>query len=166
MLVILIVLPNVKYAISLGNSEKSEIRSLAADVQKKYQENTIYLINPDYLAPTFAYYFAHKPVKFYGVGRWDHPEIFSPQGYVEIWKNPTLISEVEQRIQEKIHNGYRQLVLIQRMGMRVDSGKMKYSVANEVLPRLKQNYSLLEKTDYPGINESVTLYKFALIKNE
>jgi hypothetical protein len=164
LLVISIVFPNVKYAVSLGNTEKSGIKSLAVDVQKNYQEKTIYLINPDYLSPTFGYYFADKPVKFYGVGRWNNPEIFSPQDHVKAWDNPTLISDIEQRIQNKIDNGYRQLVLIQEAGSRNDSGKMKYSLANEVLPRLKQNYSLLEKTDYPGTNEPITVYKFELIK--
>ncbi|AFY51034.1 hypothetical protein Nos7524_5312 [Nostoc sp. PCC 7524] len=164
--IILIIIPNIKYAMYLGNSEKSGIRSLAADVQKNDQEKTFYLINPDYLSPTFGYYFAHKKVEFYGVGRWNNPEIFSPQGYAEVWGNPTLISDIEQRIQNKIHDGYRQLFFIQQAKVMSNYGKMKYSVANEVLPRLKRNYPLLEKTDYPGKNESITLYKFSLIKKE
>jgi hypothetical protein len=77
-----------------------------------------------------------------------------------------LISDIEQRIQNKIHDGYRQLFFIQQAKVMSNYGKMKYSVANEVLPRLKRNYLLLEKTDYPGKNESITLYKFSLIKKE
>ncbi|MBD2357778.1 glycosyltransferase family 39 protein [Tolypothrix sp. FACHB-123] len=160
-----IVLPNAKYAISLGNTDKSGIRSLAADVQKKHQEKTIYLISPDLLGPTFGYYFAQNPVKFYGVGRWNRPEIFSPQGYAEVWESSTLISDIKQGIQGEIDNGYRQLVLIQDMGVTSDAGKMKYSRVNEALAMLKQKYSLLEKTDYPGTHESITVYKFTLIKN-
>jgi 4-amino-4-deoxy-L-arabinose transferase-like glycosyltransferase len=164
--IILIIKPNIKYAMLLGNTDKSGIRTLAADVHKNNQEKTFYLVNPDFLGPTFGYYFAHKKVEFYGVGRWNNPEIFSPQGYAEVWGNPTLISDIEQRIQNKINNGYRQLFIVQQTEVLGDSGKMKYSLANEVLSRLKRNYPLIEKTDYPGRTESVTLYKFSLIKKE
>ncbi|BCL35734.1 hypothetical protein [Nostoc sp. MS1] len=123
------------------------------------------MINPDYLSPTFGYYFAHKPVKFYGVGRWNNPEIFSPQSYAEVWKKPTLISDIEQGIQNEINNGYTQLFLVQELGTRKNMGKMEYSRANEVLARLKQKYLLRSKTDYRGVTESVSLYDFAL-RNE
>lgn len=166
LLVITIAVPNVKYAIALGNISKSGIRSLAADVQKNLPEKSIYLINPDYLSPTFAYYFPQNPVKIYGVGRWNRPEIFSPQGYAEVWQKPTLISDIEQNLKKEIQNGYIQLFLVQERGVINNLGKMNYSRANEVLPRLKQSYSLLEQTDYRGVNESVTLYKFALTKKQ
>ena len=162
LLVFSLFLPNTKYALSLGNIDKSGIRSLAADIQKNYHEKTIYLIDPDYLAPTFGYYFAKHPVEFYGVGRWNHPEIFSPQGYAEVWSKPTLMSDIEQHIEDKIHKGYRQLAVIRQSGTMHDFGKMKYSLLEGLLSKLKQTYPLLEQTNYPGTIEPITLYKFAL----
>jgi Dolichyl-phosphate-mannose-protein mannosyltransferase len=166
LLMLLLILPNSIYALSLGNGNKSGIRSLAANFQGNSEEKTFYLIAPDKFGPTFGYYFAQHPVKFYGFARWHRPEIFSPQGYAELWDSPTLISDMEQRIQDKIQQGYRRLALIQESAtVPADIGPLRStSRANKFLSRLRQTYTLLEKTDYPGIKESVTLYLFSIVK--
>ncbi|KAB8320800.1 hypothetical protein SD81_004390 [Tolypothrix campylonemoides VB511288] len=162
LLILLLILPNSIDTLFLGNSDKSGIRSLAADWREKLNQKTIYLLNPDYFGPTFGYYFAQYPVKFYGFGRWNHPETFSPQGYVEVWNNPTLVSDTEKRIQNEAQKSYQKLALIQESGKVDDRGEMRYSQANQLLSRLKQIYPLLQTKDYPGYKESVTLYVFAL----
>jgi len=162
-LILLLVLPSSRYALSLGNYDKSGIRSLAADFQGKHQEKTIYLLSPDFFGPTFGYYFAQLPVEFHGFGRWHHPEIFSPQGYAELWNSPTLISDTEQHIQDMVKQGYQRLALIQHSGTMTDRGSMKYSRVNQFFSRLRQTYPLVQETDYPGSEESVTLYLFSII---
>jgi hypothetical protein len=154
------------YALSLENGDKSGIRSLAANFHGNEQEKTFYLLSPDKFGPTFGYYFAQHPVEFYGFARWHRPEIFSPQGYLELWNSPTLISDMEQRIQDKVRQGYRRLALIQESAtVPADIGpRRSTSRANKFLSRLRQTYTLLEKTDYPGIKESVTLYLFSIVK--
>jgi len=166
LLILLLILPNSIYALSLGNGDKSGIRSLAANFQGNQEEKTFYLLSPDKFGPTFGYYFAQHPVEFYGFARWHRPEIFSPIGYAELWNSPTLISDMEQRIQNKIQQGYRRLALIQESAtIPADIGPLRTtSRANKFLSRLRQTYTLLEKTDYPGIKESVTLYLFSLVE--
>lgn len=132
-----LVLPNSLSALSLRNQNKSGIRLLAADLVQKQSENTIYLVNPDYLGPTFGYYMRKHQVKLQGFARWQNPEIFRPQGYAKIWEQPTLISDIEQRLQEEARKGYRELALIQENLVLEDVGQMKYSRANVFLSRLK-----------------------------
>jgi Dolichyl-phosphate-mannose-protein mannosyltransferase len=176
LLVSLLVLPSTNFAFSLGNINKSGIRSLVADMESKHQEKTLYILSPDYFGPTFGYYLtqrpvqfyglAEQPVRFYGFARWDKPEIFSPRGYAEIWANPRSISDTEQRIQDEIQKGYRKLALIQASQTISDVGSMRFSLSDRFLSRLKQKYSLLEKIDYYGRSESVTLYLFALSSSD
>ncbi len=176
LLVILLVLPSTKFAFSLGNINKSGIRSLVADMESKHQEKTLYILSPDYFGPTFGYYLTQQPVQFYGLAeqpvqfhgfaRWHKPEIFSPRNYAEIWANPRLILDTEQRIQDEIQKGYRKLALIQASQTISDVGSMRFSLTNKFLSRLKQKYALLEKIDYPGRSESVTLYLFALSSSD
>ncbi|MBR8833952.1 MAG: glycosyltransferase family 39 protein [Stigonema ocellatum SAG 48.90 = DSM 106950] len=164
LLMVWLVLPNSITALSLGNSDKSGIRTLAAEWAQKHQENTIYVVNPDYLGPTAGYYFKQHAVELHGFARWDNPEIFSPQGYVQIWDRPTLVSDIEQQIRDKTMKGYRKLALIHQSGVLKDYGEMKYSQTQLFLSRLKQTYPLLETKDYPGSQEPVTLYVFTLTK--
>ncbi len=176
LIVSLLVLPSTNFAFSLGNINKSGIRSLVADMESKHQEKTLYILSPDYFGPTFGYYLtqrpvqfyglAEQPVQFYGFARWDKPEIFSPRGYAEIWANPRSISDTEQRIQDEIQKGYRKLALIQASQTISDVGSMRFSLSDRFLSRLKQKYALLEKFDYHGRSESVTLYLFALSSSD
>ena len=128
----------------------------AADLRSAEPEKTIYVISPDCLGPTFGYYSAPRPVEFHGLGRWIHPEIFSPRGYVEVWDEPALVSDAEQRIRDKAREGYRRLALIQMSGIVPDAGRLRRSRANEFLSRLMDRYALIGRRDYPGRRESVT----------
>jgi uncharacterized membrane protein len=162
-LLIFFVIRQNKYDLNFGNIDKSGIKALAKSWQMRtHQEKTIYILSPDYLAPTFGYYFSKNPVQFYGFARWDKPEIFSPQNYAEIWSNPMLLEDTERLIQREVQKGYRQLALITESIPKSDVGKMKYSKTNQFLDTLKKRHYLLEKTDYPGLNESVSLYLFDL----
>jgi len=167
MLIIIILIFSIirqnKYDLNFGNIDKSGIKTLAKSWQTRvHQEKTIYILSPDYLAPTFGYYFSKYPVQFYGFARWDKPEIFSPQNYAEIWSNPMLLEDTERLIQREVQKGYRQLALITESAAKTDVGKMKYSKTNQFLDILKKRYYLIEKTNYPGLNESVSLYLFNL----
>lgn len=168
LLILLLILPNSIYALSLGNGDKSGIRSLAANFQRNQQEKTFYILSPDKFGPTFGYYFAQHQVKFYGFARWNRPEIFSPQGYAKLWNSPTLILDMEQRIQGKIQEGYQQLALIQESAtIPADNGPLNStSLANKLFSAFRKTYKLLEQTDYPGTQESVTLYLFSLVEQK
>ena len=163
---LLFIFPNFNYALSLGNIDKSGVRSLATDLQERSLKNTVYLLSPDYLGITFAYYFRQQPVQLHGFPDWDRPEIFSPKGHAEEWQSPTLISDAEKQIQEEANKGSLKLALIQKSGIIPDLGEMRYSRANQLLSQLKQTYPLIAKDSYPGHTESVTLYLFSLTPHE
>jgi hypothetical protein len=150
------------YALSLRNVQKSGMRSLAVDLEETRTEKTLYVLSPDVLGSTFGYYTASTPVEFYGFARWARPELFSPQGYTDLWENPALVSDVERHIREKAGEGYQLLALVQQSGTIGDAGRLKLSRANQLLSDLKQTYPLVETRDYPGWLESVTVYRFAL----
>ncbi|MBD2176011.1 glycosyltransferase family 39 protein [Pseudanabaena sp. FACHB-1998] len=165
-LLIFSVINRNKYDLSFGNIDKSGIKTLAKSWQtRKDDKKTLYILSPDFLAPTFGYYFSKHPVQFYGFARWDKPEIFSPQNYAEIWANPMLLEETERLIQKEIKKGYRKLALISDNNISSDLGKMKYSKTIQFLDTLKKRYNLLEKADYRGLNESISLYLFDLNSN-
>jgi uncharacterized membrane protein len=155
----LLISPNVSYALSLRSLSKSGIRQAVADVVAKSQVKTLYLLSPDYLSPTFGYYTAQFPVQFHGFARWQHPELFSPQGYAKLWQSTT-VSEAQKRIQVAAEN-LQQLALICETAVQ-DIGTMPYSKSNQLLSNLRADYPLLNQKEYPGINESVTLYQFEL----
>jgi hypothetical protein len=160
-----IVFPNMLQALSLGSLAKSGVRTLVANLETWHLERPLYLVAPDYLGPTFGYYFASvHPVTFYGFARWNHPEIFTPQGYGELWRSPTVVTDAHRRIQDEIQKGYRWLCLIK-------DTTPAFSVAlssqiENLLSELKQTYPLQLKVDYPSSHymntESVTLYLFAI----
>ena len=144
----------------LGSVEKSGVKSLAADLGRQLPEKTFYLVSPDYLAATFGYYFAQYLVRFYGFARWERPEIWTAQGYAALWDNPTVVAETIQRIRDEAQKDYQRLAVIFENAK--SSGQMNYSRGQELLSSLKQTYPLLEKKEYPGRIESVTLYIFSL----
>jgi len=159
------VFPNVVQAFSWGSLPKSGLRSLAADAQKLPLEQIVYVLAPDYLGPSFGYYFARKhPVPFYGFARWHHPELFSPQGYGDLWESPTAVADALKGIQEESLKGDRWLGLIK--DIEPTSNQFFPSKTNQLLSELKQTYPLLRQVDYPSIDfpshEAVTLYLFAL----
>jgi Dolichyl-phosphate-mannose-protein mannosyltransferase len=161
-LLFFLVVPSTIDAFSPGITAKSGIRAIAAEMQTQPQDQTLYLLSPDFFGPTFGYYFANTNPEFHGFARWDHPERFSPQGYAELWDRPTLLQDTMQRIQTQANRGYRILALIQSQRGIGDGGKLKFSRANDLLTELKQRYPLLNKKDYPASKEPITLYSFSL----
>ena len=164
LIILVFVLPNVSYALALGTVDKSGMRQVAADRGEISHVKTMYLVSPCKLGPSFGYYFAQSSVQFYGFPRWHHPELFSPQGYAELWNQPTLIADIEQQIHAQVdQKGYQQLALVQEGRPLADRGQIRYSKANDLLYRLRQQYPLLTQVEYSGIKEPITLFLFSLI---
>ena len=157
----LLVAPSIVYATSLRSSTKSGIRSFAAEIGTNAQPRTLYLLNPDYLSPTFGYYTARSPVRFQGFARWDRPEIFSPQGYGELWKSSTTVSETLQRLRN-FAGEYKQLALVCDMQIIQNHDKTIYTNSRQLLTELQQTYPLLREQEYPGTAESLRVYWFDL----
>ncbi len=162
-LLFFLVVPSTIDAFSPGITAKSGIRAIAAEMQTQPHNQTLYLLSPDFFGPTFGYYFANTNPEFHGFARWNHPELFSPKGYVELWDSPTLLQDTMQRIQIQADDGAQILALLQAKGSSIrDGGKLKFSRVNDLLTELKQRYPLLSKKDYQAGKEPITLYLFSL----
>lgn len=161
-LIFFLLVPSTIDAFSPGVTAKSGLREIAADLKSQPQDKTIYLLNPDFFGPTFGYYFANANPQFHGFARWNHPELFSPRGYAEVWDSPTLLLDTMEHIQAQAMQGYQTLGLIQAKRAIHDGGKVRYSRANDLLAQLKQRYPLLNKKEYQARNEPVTLYSFSI----
>ncbi len=165
-LAFLFVVPNSITAFSLGIETKSGIRPLCADLLTHPVPRTFYLLSPDYFGPTFGYYFSRAHLlpqtRFYGFARWEHPELFSPVDYANLWTEPTLLKQTQSRIQELAQQGYDSVSLVQSMRRISTAGQLPYGRANELLDWLKETYPLLTRKDYQANNEPVILYRFSL----
>src|SRR5579883_248856 len=159
------VFPNMLQAISFGDIAKSGVRSLSTNIEKWHVEQAVYLLAPDYLGPTFGYYAAQThSVPFYGFARWDHPELFTPQGYAELWKSPTLVANVKKRIQDEVQKGFHWLFFIKDT-----TPALNTAFSNQIdhlLSELQHTYPLELKIDYPSSDfsdpEAVSLYLFSI----
>ncbi len=154
-----LVAPSILYATSLGSLTKSGIRSFAAEIVATAQPRTLYLLNPDYLSPTLGYYTARR-VRLQGFARWDRPEIFSPQGYSELWKSATTVAKTLGHLRN-LASKYQQLALVCDPQIQNHRNTI-YTNSRQLLTELQQTYPLLRQREYPGTMESVSVYWFDL----
>ncbi len=144
---------------------KSGIRELASDVATLRDPRTVYLVAPDYVAATFAYYTRAQQRRLYGFARWDHPEIFEVEHYAERWGVTDLVPATLERIDRLHRDGYRLLVVIrgERAGNHIhDQAAMHYSRTDDLVDALSHTYTLLRRHDAPGRAESAELKLFTL----
>ncbi|GAC1538851.1 MAG: hypothetical protein NVS2B17_13340 [Candidatus Velthaea sp.] len=144
------------YVFHVTNVPKSGLRSLIvtqADAQK-----TLYVIAPDYLASTFAYYTRDRRVTSYGFVRWHDAEVFRLAGYETDWNMPSAVSDAVTSIaRESIHFRYLDVVA-DRYAQ--DHGRVPYGKTWQLLERLRAAYPLVRHTEYAGRNETVSVYRF------
>ncbi len=143
----------------LGNSAipRSGIRSFAAD---GLRGDTLYVLAPDYLAPTFAYYARNSHVAFLGFARVDHPEILALEGYAAVWQAPDAVDNAVSAV-ARAAKAYRYVDLIvdDTAG---DAASMPYGKTWQFLEKIEGRYQLVSKRTYPGVWEPVTVYRFAV----
>ena len=145
----------------LSNTPKSGIASMAQEMNEEELSSSFFILVPDFLSPTFGYYFQDTPATFRGFGRWKSPEIFSPRQYAEIWNSDMLLENFLSNLQLEANENFDYIYLIKLDQQLYNQGKMKYSKVNDVLRELQQRYKLIDSTTYKGLEESVIAYKFA-----
>ena len=136
--------------------DKSGIRALAEETIKKGHKGTIFVISPDFLSPTFAYYLRDQDAEFIGFARQNDPEIFSPLGYADYWQRSAL-DQLTSIIQKRRDAGARNLVLVRhRCGTpSQNNGELQYSLANEAADIISETYPTTNTTYFPGFSECV-----------
>jgi 4-amino-4-deoxy-L-arabinose transferase-like glycosyltransferase len=144
---------------ALANSAvpRSGIRTFAAE---GLQDDTLYLVAPDYLAPTFAYYARSLPLTFLGFARVEHPEVLTLDGYRRLWNAPEAVDDALNAVARAAPR-YQNLDVIVDQNAR-NEGRMPYGKTWILLEQLKRRYRLLGARRFPGVWEPITVYRFAV----
>ena len=139
------------------DAPKSGIRTLAARTDDATLRDTAFLLAPDFLAPTFGYYFRDREPTFLAFARMEDPQIFSPVGYAEIWSAPDALDRMTARIEDVAARGFARLSFLQATcdGPLEDRGRMAYSRVNDLRAWLDGRYDALDETIHAGRSECV-----------
>jgi uncharacterized membrane protein len=150
------VVGDVQTVLKVSALPKSGIRSFVG--AQPPDRRTLYLIAPDYLAPTFAFY--ARGTNYRGFVRWRHPEIFQIAGYANDWNEPGALEQTLRAIAAETSR-YDRLDLVLDESAH-DQGELPYSKVRELLQRLRERYPLLTESFYPGRLERISVYRFKL----
>jgi hypothetical protein len=147
---------DVQYALKLAQTPKSGIRTyLRAQAPDAH---SLYVLAPDYLASTFAFYAQGTPVDIHGFVRWNRPQIFTLDGYVRDWRDPEAVSRALAAVE-------RQAGRHDALDFIMDATTTRqawhpYAKAWRLLIELERRYSLTADSCYAGRNESICVYHF------
>lgn len=137
----------------------SGIRTLVKSTPR-LDRSALYLIAPDYLASSFAFYARNTHVTYRGFVRSNHPEIFRLDGYAADWSEKGVALASAAAIGREAH-GYHYLnVIVDRRAR--DEGQVSYGKVWTLLALLKHHYPLLAEVRYAGRLEDISEYHFLL----
>jgi 4-amino-4-deoxy-L-arabinose transferase-like glycosyltransferase len=147
---------DVQTMLERSSAAKSGIRAFAAS--HSLSRATLYVIAPDYLAPTFDFY--ARGASFRGFVRWRHPEIFRLEGYAAAWNAPSAVARALRAIAGE-SGTYRELDLVLDDSAH-DEGRIPYGKAQQLLREMRARYRLLGYSRYAGRLEPISVYRFKL----
>jgi uncharacterized membrane protein len=157
--ILLVFVPDTALALRLGSFPKSGIRSLLTTTD--YSTSTVYLIAPDYLTATFAYYSRGRERPFIGFVRANGAEIFRVAGYAALWNDPQALPRAECAVMQYPSAGYSHLDYIVDNKAQ-DQGSVPYGKVWPLLRFLQTYYQQTNYANYPGLQESISEYRFSL----
>lgn len=143
---------------TLDSWDKSGTRDLVAEIAESgTQDDTLYVISPDIVSPTFGYYSRNLGLDFIGFARFDDPEIFSPSGYTELWNDPESIDQLMAMVTKSKAAGKNRLVLVRsQCGTPLkDEGLLPYSRGYEAASLLAETYPEIGRQSFPGFQECI-----------
>jgi hypothetical protein len=144
-------------AVAAARIPKSGIRTIVHTPRADAQ--TLYVIAPDYLGSTFAFYARDSRVAFAGFVRWDRPEIFRLAGYAADWNRRDAVARTLERIARAPARVTVIDVVVDDRAR--DAGSVPYGRVHALLAELRTRYRLLDQTPHPGRYEAVTEDRFA-----
>lgn len=154
-----IVTEDVVFAAHTARLPRSGIRTFV--MAQPLDSATLYVVVPDYMAATFAFYARDAGVTYTAFPESSHPEIYEYGRTVNL-DAPGAVANAVVRLGNEAR-AYRHLDLIVDDGADVQkvSQRVVYrSAAREFLDATKARYPLVGRTRYPGRLESVTVYRF------
>jgi 4-amino-4-deoxy-L-arabinose transferase-like glycosyltransferase len=139
-----------------GSTPESGIRTFVRS--RPPESQTLYVLAPDYIASSFAFYARGTRTNFLGFARLNHPELYTLDGYEALWAEPALVGRALQTIAyDSQHMGYIDLVVDERAR---DSYHVPYGKTWTLLRAMGARYRLLGHWRYPGRWESIAVYRF------
>jgi 4-amino-4-deoxy-L-arabinose transferase-like glycosyltransferase len=173
---ILIVCGALISSVTAMGEAKSGIRMLVLQAQMLARnERVMWLVAPDYAAPTLNYYFKegeHKVLPrpaIYGFARWESPEFFRISGSVAMWQEADLIEKTLERVDRLACRGFDRLAFVKPTHLdtwEIDRGQMRYSRVRSLEEGLRRRYSVIQEASYDGREEDASLVLFRLETNK
>lgn len=149
---------NAVYAARVSAVPKSGMRTLAS--ARGFSQTALYVVAPDYLASTFAYYARDAGAHFTGFVRADEPQVFALENYARDWNDPRAIARSLSLIRAQAAR-YRFVDVI--IDVRAhDQGHVPYGRSWALVRALQQRMPLVERMVFPGRYETIADYRFAV----
>jgi Dolichyl-phosphate-mannose-protein mannosyltransferase len=125
--------------------------------------DTLYVIAPDFMAPTFGYYARNThDVAEHGFAQWEHPEYIDLAGMVAGWNAPSLDADTEARIAATRRLRYLDLVIADEAWGLHDTARLPLSRTAQLLHDLRRRYRFVDSHAFEGREEPIVVYRFVL----
>jgi hypothetical protein len=145
---------DVEFAVQKASVPKSGIATFAAT---KMDGSTLYVIAPDYIAPTFAFYTRSRPVTYRGFIRLSNPHGFPAEGYDAQWGDRAIVDHAVNTILHESKKFHYVVVVADQRALRMPN---PYRQTAHLLALLRSRYSLVGIESYAGRMEPVSVYRF------
>jgi 4-amino-4-deoxy-L-arabinose transferase-like glycosyltransferase len=158
-LCLFIVIEDAVFSMHTAGMPESGIRTFVRS--QPLDPATLYVVAPDYMTATFAFYARDPHVAYTAFGQTDHPEIFRYGRDASIY-SPGAVRNAIIALGKKA-GGYEYLDLIvddAGNSAKLSRGRLYRSPARRLLDSMRARYPLLGQRQYPGRLESVTVYRF------
>ncbi len=135
----------------------SAASTLAADMAKGKFKNTAFVFIPDMTLCNIPYYLKHmqspSPMSIHGGIRWNDATPYSPAQYQELFKNPHLVQELEERISNLPLDKYPKLAFVRENYMPDTKEMPCLQTANALQAWLNKTYKFKGSMEYLGLME-------------
>jgi uncharacterized membrane protein len=158
-LCVFVLAEDVIFAAHTASMPRSGIRTFV--MSRPLDPTTLYVIAPDYMTATFAFYARDAHVAYTAFAQTDHPEILRYGNDASLYGPGAVRDAVTRLGREARAYEYLDLVLDDAADLRkVRRGLVYRSPARRLLDSMKARYPLVAQAKYPGRLESVTVYRF------
>ncbi|HTU83199.1 MAG TPA: glycosyltransferase family 39 protein [Candidatus Acidoferrales bacterium] len=148
---------DVAFALQNPSVPKSGFRTLARS--RGFDRDTLYVVAPDYMASTFAFYARGSGAALRGFVRYDHPEVFRLENYARDWNRPDAVARALSAIAADVRG--KRCLAYAIDGFARDQARVPYGKSWQLLAALRERYPLAGRAIYPGRYEPVEVYRFA-----
>jgi 4-amino-4-deoxy-L-arabinose transferase-like glycosyltransferase len=147
---------NVLYVLRASAVPRSGIRSFVA--AERLDRGTLYVIAPDYMAATFAFYARNSHVFYTGFVRGHHPEITRWANYLADWQARNAVALGAEAIQRSVRRYEYMDMIMDEAATGVTP--IPYVKIWQLLSVMEGRFRLVESTRYAGRDEAIVVYRF------